>query len=211
MFGYVAQVLNLPLPELYLRPDQQGGLAYAITEPPASVVGASLLSGYQPQDLTFVIAKHLSYYRSEHYVRWITPTTAELRTLLLAGVKMAAPNFNLPPDPSGVIEQTAAALTKGMSPVAYEDLGRVVRRFIEAGLAADLKKWMQAVELTACRSGLLLCNDLEISARLIQQEPPSGGADMPVKDKLKELVLFSISEQYFRLRQTLGIAIASEG
>ncbi|MBI2894767.1 MAG: tetratricopeptide repeat protein [Deltaproteobacteria bacterium] len=210
MFGYVAQVLNLPLPELYLRPDQQGGLAFAITEPAASVVGASLLSGYSPQDLTFIIAKHLSYYRSEHYIRWITPTTAELRTLLLAGIKMAAPKFNLPPDPSGVIEQTAAALAKGMAPLAYEDLGRVVRRFIEANIAVDLKKWTQAVELTACRAGLLLCNDLEITARLIQGEPPGAG-DMPVKEKLKELVLFSISEEYFRLRQGLGIAIASEG
>ena len=32
-------------------------------------------------------------------------------------------------------------------------------------------------------------------------------ADLPPGDKLKELVLFSISEQYFALREGLGIQI----
>jgi tetratricopeptide (TPR) repeat protein len=210
MFGYVAQVLNLPLPHLYLRPDAQGGLVYAITDPPASVVGASLLSGYSPQDLTFVIAKHLSYYRGEHYIRWIMPTAPELRTLLLAGLRIGAPGFKVPNDPGHVIEQTAAALAKNMQPVAMEALRVVCKKFLEVNPQADLKQWIQAVELTGCRAGLLLCNDLEISARLIQAEPMTVG-DMAPKDKVKELVLFSVSEQYFRLRAALGINVSAQG
>ena len=210
MFGYVAQVLNLPLPHLYLRPDQPGGLVYAVTDPPASVVGASLLSGYSPQDLTFIIAKHLSYYRGEHYIRWIMPTAAELRTLLLAGLRIGAPGFKVPNDPGGVVEQTAVALAKNMTPVAGEALRIVCKRFLEVNPQADLKQWVQSVELTGCRAGLLLCNDLEIAARLIQSEPMTVG-DMAPKDKVKELVLFSVSEAYFRLRAALGINVSAEG
>ena len=66
---------------------------------------------------------------------------------------------------------------------------------------------MQTVELTGCRAGFLLCNDLETAARMIQSLPPEGPTDLPPKEKIKEVVLFSVSEEYFRLRETLGIQI----
>jgi hypothetical protein len=66
---------------------------------------------------------------------------------------------------------------------------------------------MQAVELTACRAGLLVCSDLETAQRMVASLPSAGPQDLPPKDKLKELVLFSVSEQYFRLREALGIQI----
>jgi hypothetical protein len=35
----------------------------------------------------------------------------------------------------------------------------------------------------------------------------AGPVDLPPKDKLRELVLFSVSEEYFRLRQAIGIQL----
>ena len=35
-----------------------------------------------------MIAKHLSYYRGEHYLRWILSTTDELKAALLAGMRI---------------------------------------------------------------------------------------------------------------------------
>ena len=63
------------------------------------------------------------------------------------------------------------------------------------------------VEVTAIRAGFLVCNDLEVARRMIQAIPPEGPNDLPPKDKLKELVLFSVSENYFKLREALGIQI----
>jgi len=77
---------------------------------------------------------------------------------------------------------------------------------MEDGAKANIKRWSQAVELTACRAGLLLCGDLEIAKKIIAAEPQVPG-DLPPQDKLKELVLFSISTNYFALRKSLGIAI----
>jgi hypothetical protein len=48
---------------------------------------------------------------------------------------------------------------------------------------------------------------LEIAARMIQAEPPVGAVDLTPKEKVEELVLFSVSEAYFRLREALGIQI----
>ncbi|MCP4604920.1 MAG: tetratricopeptide repeat protein [Proteobacteria bacterium] len=208
-FFYAAQVLNLPVvPDLYIQEDKPGALNFAITDPMATACGASLLSGYSPQDLLFIVAKHLTYYRPEHYIRWVLPTHGELRMLLLAAVKIGAPDFKLPQDKTGVLDQYVNVLNQRLTPIEVESVGKVVRRFVKSGEVTDIKKWINAVELTGCRTGFLLANDLEVAARMIQAE--SGTVDeTPPKEKIKELVLFSVSEEYFRLREALGIAIGT--
>jgi hypothetical protein len=70
----------------------------------------------------------------------------------------------------------------------------------------DLKAWGFAVEATGHRVGFILSGDLEVSARLISQEPVVVGGPQ-AKDKIKELVLYSVSEDYFAVRQQLGVTI----
>ena len=207
-FFYAAQVLNVPMvPELYVQDDRPGGLNFAMTEPMASVCGASLLTGYSPQDLLFIVSKHLNYYRPEHYIRWVFPTHGELKTLLLAAMKIGMRDFKLPEDKSGVLAQYVQQISSRMQPMEVEALGKVVRRFMQAGENIDVKKWINSVELTGCRAGFLMCNDLETAARMIQAETAAVD-EIPPKEKIKDLVVFSVSEEYFRLRATLGIAIS---
>jgi hypothetical protein len=66
------------------------------------------------------------------------------------------------------------------------------------------------VELTAARAGLLLSGDLEIAKKIIAAEQQLPG-DLTPQEKLKELLVFAVSDAYFRLRAQLGIAIAVEG
>src|SRR6185436_3218304 len=66
-FGWAGQVLGVQLPDLYVRNDVAGALLAVPSRPPASVAGQSVLTGYTPQELTFIVGKHLSYYRGEHY------------------------------------------------------------------------------------------------------------------------------------------------
>ncbi|MCZ7678447.1 MAG: hypothetical protein M5U28_06615 [Sandaracinaceae bacterium] len=68
-FGFVANVLGLPTPRLFLRTDVQGGLTHMPVWPLASLSGATLLSGFSPGDLMFVAGRHLADYRPEHYIR----------------------------------------------------------------------------------------------------------------------------------------------
>ena len=60
--------------------------------------------------------------------------------------------------------------------------------------------------LTATRAGFLICNDLEIATRLVQTEPVSIGVADP-KDKMRDLILWSISDEYFTVREHLGLGI----
>jgi tetratricopeptide (TPR) repeat protein len=203
-FGFVSQVLGIATPRLFLRPDVAGGLTHLPVFPLASLCGATLLQGFQPQDLMFVCARHLSDYRPEHYIRSLLPSSSELKVVLMAGLAIA--QLIPPADPA--VEQTVQALVRRLAPAHLDALRTLGKRFIEAGARTDVKKWLQCVELTACRAGFLICNDLETAGRMIAALGPAGPVDLPPKEKIKELVLFSVSEEYFRLREALGIQLS---
>ena len=205
-FGWAAQVLGTPAPELYVRNDVTGALLAVPSKPVASIAGQSVLTGFTPQELTFIVGKHLSSYRGEHYIKNLFPTLTELKVVLFSAIKLILPDFNVPPELAQAVTVTASELVKYMQPIQRDGLRLVVQKFVEDGASADLKRWMQAIELTACRAGLLLCADLEIAKKIIAAESQLPG-DLPAQDKLKELIVFSVSEQYFTLRKGLGIAV----
>lgn len=204
--GSVASALNLPLPQVFVRPQQPGGLGYVPSDPIASVAGQSLLSGLRPEELSFVAAKHMSYYRNEHYVRVLFPTVQELTAILLAAIKLVKADQEVPPEALHTAQQLAPLV--GADPVASEGLRKVVRVFFDQGGASNIKRWYQSVELTAARAGFLVCGDHEVARKMIHMEPGLPG-DLSPNEKLKEVILFSISENYFALREALGINFQS--
>jgi golgin subfamily B member 1 len=206
-FGWAGQVLGIQqMPQLYVRNDVPGALMAVPATPPASVAGQTVLTGFTPQELTFIAGKHLSGYRGEHYIKNLFPTLAELKVILFAGVKIVMPDFAVPGEMAQAVNATASELVKHMQMVQRESLKLVVQKWMEDGATADLKRWMQATEVTATRAGLLLCADLEIAKKIIGAEPQLPG-DLPPPEKMKELLIFSVSEQYFGLRKALGIAV----
>lgn len=205
-FGWAAQVLGVAAPVLYVRNDVAAYIQAVPNDPPASIAGQLVLSGFQPQELTFLCGKHLSMYRPEHYLQVLFPSRDELTIMLFAGVMLAAPQQPLPPDMEPQIRQAAAQLGHYMQPQAIEGLRQVVKQFLSAGAKANVKLWNQAVEMTACRAGLLLCGDLEIAKKIIAQEPQIPGGLTP-QEKLKDLMMFSVSVEYCALRKALGVAI----
>lgn len=207
-FGWAAQVLGVQGPDLYVRNDVPGAIVAVPSIPPASVAGQTVLTGFQPQELTFMCGKHLASYRGEHYIRTLFPTQAELTIMLYAGVMIAAPQTPLPQDMLAQIRATAQELSKYMQPVQLEGLRMVVKRFIEEGAKANIKRWNQAVELTACRAGLIVSGDLEIAKKLIGAEQQLPG-DLSAADKMKELLLYFVGPQYAQVRKALGIAVAA--
>jgi hypothetical protein len=213
VFNYVNQVLGVPQPELYLRPESPGELDLANAREkaqltPSFVVGANLLQGRPEKELAYVIGKKLTFMRPDHLVRWpnVVPTVAELKVVFLAALRLVQPNLPVKPDLAQPVGQYYEALRKYVPPQMMEQLGVVVQRFLATKAEADIHKWSNAVDLTGTRAGLLVCNDLEVAARLAQAEPMAVGVVEP-KEKIKDLILWSISDEYFTLREHLGLII----
>ena len=205
-FGWASQVLGVHPPALYVRNDVPGYLQAMPNDPPASIAGQTVLSGFQPQELTFICGKHLTYYRPEHYMQVLFPTRDELTIMLFAGVLLASPGQPMPPGQEASIRTAAQQLGQFIQPAQLEGLRQVVKQFIAAGAKANVKRWNQAVELTACRAGLLLSGDLEIAKKIIAQEGQTPGGLTP-QDKIKDLLVFAVSVEYCALRKVLGVAI----
>jgi hypothetical protein len=174
--------------------------------PFASVAGQSVLSGFTPHELSFIVAKHLSNYRGEHYIKNIFATQSELTQLFFAGLRMVLPDAPVPPEMAQNVDVTAKTLAAMMQPQHREGLRHVVRTFMETKGAINLKRWLQATELTACRAGLVVCGDLEIARKILSIEPQVPG-DLTPEDKITEMIVFSVSNEYFAVRKALGLTI----
>jgi tetratricopeptide (TPR) repeat protein len=201
-----AGALNLPVPWIFIRQNQPGGLGFVPSEPIASFAGSGLLSGLTPQELAFVAAKHMAYYRNEHYARVLFPTTQELTSIMLAAIKLVKIDQQVPPEAEATVQQLGPLVQQ--DPIAVEGLRKVVKYFLEQGGSSNIKRWYQAVELTSARAGFLLSGDLEICKKMLAMEPGLPG-DVSPGEKLKDVVLFSLSENYFTLREALGINFQS--
>ena len=110
------------MPALYVRSDVPGALSHVPIEPAASLAGQTVLTGFTPQDLLFIVGKHASYYRPEHYIRAIFPTVTELTVLFFAGIKLVAPEVPVPPELANQVVATAQSLARYMQPVQLEGL-----------------------------------------------------------------------------------------
>jgi tetratricopeptide (TPR) repeat protein len=207
VFNYVTSVLNVVQAELYLRPNQQTGLMMAHTkEVPSFVVGADLLQGRPEKELAFAIAKQLSYLRPEHFLRRVLTAPSQLRTVFFAALRLANPQFPVPPADVPEVDKILKYVAGKMHPGVLEQLAVLVRKFAESKAEVNLNKWWTATELTANRVGFVLCNDLEVAAKMVSTEPAEIGS-LPPKEKVKELVLYSVSEEYFQVRGQLGLSV----
>jgi hypothetical protein len=214
VFVYVSQALGVTAPELYLRQDWPGELELMNAREkqqlcPAFVIGAALLQGKQEKELAYSLGKKLALMRPDHVVRWpaVVPQVSELKAYFLAAVKLVQSKVPIKADMEQPVAERLELLRRLVPPQNVEQLAEVVRRFIESGAEADLHRWSKAVDYTSSRAGFLMCNDLEVAAHQIQSEPLAVGCADP-KEKVRDLIQWCVSDEYFALRAHLGLAIA---
>ncbi|MBV8760871.1 MAG: hypothetical protein JO257_26490 [Deltaproteobacteria bacterium] len=210
---YVARTLDVPLPDVYLIADSKAAdiqLANAIEKNelcPSFVVRPHLLQGKTEREVAFLAARRLTFMRPEYYLRMLLPTNTELKVALLSAIVMVQPRFPVPPNMVTTIQQYLPKMQKRMPPHALEQLGTLAQRFIEATPAIDTAAWGHAVDSASHRAGFVTCGDLGVAARTVAGEPVVVGGPT-AKQKVKELVLFSISREYFAIRAQMGLTIA---
>jgi hypothetical protein len=136
-----------------------------------------------------------------------------LAEFLAAAVRQAVPGFEGIGEPGdGLVRQAFQAMPRRLRRPIQEIAGRL------AGEQADVVAWYRAISCTADRAGLLLAGDVPTGLLLVMRDsapaPPRPEAAAEVlaairaRPDLQELLRFAASEEHFRLRQTLRMAIA---
>lgn len=205
---YVQGVLAMPPVLVFQNPNDTGSLGIVHARTPAIVLGQAAFDNTIPnQSLAFIAGRHLTSFRPGFYVRHLVPTGTGLKAWLFAAIKLCVPQFPISPDLMGQVNEAMQAMAQDFVGAEKEKLASAVSKLLQAGGSLDLKKWVAAIDLTADRVGFLLAHDLEISTQVIRSTEDSSS--VAVKERMKDVVLFSVSEEYFALRQKLSITVDS--
>jgi tetratricopeptide (TPR) repeat protein/tRNA A-37 threonylcarbamoyl transferase component Bud32 len=205
---YVSGVLGFPPPPVFQNPNDPAGLGFLHANTPAIVLGRAAFESVVPnQSLAFVAGRHVTYFRPGFYVRHLVPTGTGLKAWLFAAIKLCVPQFPIAPDLQGQVAEATGFMQQDFQGVQREILTSMVSKLLQSGGAVDLKKWVAAIDLTADRAGFLLAHDLATATEVMRAT--EDASSVPAKERVKEVVLFSISDEYFELRQKLQITVES--
>ena len=206
---FAAGVLGIEAPPAYENPNDAGGVSFLFGRVPSLVLGQAALSSDLPlQPAAFLAAQKLAYLRPGMYVRHLLASGTALKAWFFAAIKLTSPQFPVAPELEGAVLEAVHALDAGLLGAARDHLTRVVSKLLTSGAALDLKRWVAGIDLTADRAGLIVCHDLEMAVRVIRASD-DGSSSVPVDERIKELVLYSVSPAYFAVRSRLSIALDS--
>jgi hypothetical protein len=199
---WAAAILGLAAPHVYVERERDAGFKHVPGVPPVTVVGKQVLSGRTQLEHAFLVGRHLSWYRHEHYVKTLFTSIPDLEDLFLAALVIGNPGLPIAEDMKRRVTPIAQAIHPLLEPAQLDTLRGCFLRFVEEGARTNLQRWSLATEKTACRAGFLLCNDLATALKLLETEERGLG------ELGKDLYAFATSERYFQLRRQLGVALA---
>ncbi len=206
---YGVEVLDAAVPEVYLQPDQKDR-PYTVVhcsekgQPPVICVqiGAQLLNPKRPErEVMYEMGRLAAMLRPKRTLRTLLPTAAQLGMIIDAAMVMGG-ETGLP----AKVMETAQGLKRSLAPTVAEQVAAYGKGLREAGTRGEqaATAWLGWSDMTAVRAGLVLAGDLETVALLLATDPP-GASPLSPKQRLLELIHFSVSEEYFTIRQYLGL------
>ena len=208
---YVAETLELTAPDLFFKESEPASLTLVNLQErgvltPALVIGKGIEQRGSEVELVFEMGKRMAYLRPERFVRSAVPSAPALdvalrAALAFAGTPIGAGGHN------GEVDKLAGDLGRVVPKTVSEQIAAVGRQLVaERGDTLDVSAWMRGADLTSARVGFALTNDLASAARVIATEPVAGSAVSP-KDRMRDLLAYSVSEDYFAVRKVLGLEV----
>jgi len=158
------------------------------------------------QQLAFVCAKQL--FLSNGYFLATLDDSYEHRkyrliTLVYSLMKTVNANAEVPNADQGLIDQV---LSRIPAPDLNEMTKLIQKMSANPAQHLNVSKWLEMVEHSSNRLGLLLCNDVGSAIEAIKNEQRQF-SKAPTQERIREVILFALSENYFQLRKALGLAI----
>jgi hypothetical protein len=208
IFRHAARVLNVPLPDVYVQPRRSGRLRLANCLDkgrlvPTIIVGRDLMTGYRDTEIAAAAGAMLALLRPAYYPKLALENADELEAALVAAARLGGRRIGRA-EALPLAGPLLAELKKRASRPAAEAVAALASRLPEA---LDLARWRAAVDATAQRAGLLVSGELAASARMLSADAALLGGARP-RQRVAELVEYSVSPSYFAVRRHLGVAVA---
>jgi tetratricopeptide (TPR) repeat protein len=205
--AWAAELLGVPEPAFYAQPDNDRiSVATLPMREPALLMGRHVLAGRSVPELSFILARHLTYSRPGWRILTFYPQLDELEPLVRAGLSIACPKLPSLLHLDARTHQLKALLEPRLDPQARGQIAEAVGGMLERQARFDLLSWARCVETTACRAALLACGDASVATTaLAVSGMPAGG--ISARDRALGLLPFAISRRHSALRQAIGVAV----
>jgi tetratricopeptide (TPR) repeat protein len=221
---YVTGVLAIdPAPMVWL---QEGGDGLRVANTvglgaerqrlvPSLLIGAPQIGKHDERELAFEVGKRMAYLRPERFVTLALGTLPKLEaafaaSVLAGGKRLTAhdgqPFQNTASEEAKKLAQTLKQQVPGPLLEQVGELSSKLSGRVGNGLVSS---WRTATDLTANRVGFIVANDLETAAKGIATEG-AALSNLSVKERLRDLLAYAVSEHYFLVRRHLGLHIKSE-
>ncbi|MCC6747299.1 MAG: hypothetical protein IT371_06545 [Deltaproteobacteria bacterium] len=200
--------------ELYLSSAQPTTVMVENTDPPAVILGTTLVKEATDAELQFLLGRCLWIVRSA----MVLPTRLrpEDLELLVAGVvRQYVPEF-APPEADA---RALGDVTKEVSRIVPRKLRQELMPFAlecSGGGAVDLRALGGAVIHSANRAGLLACRSVHAALSALRKaagkideprDPETRIAAMRENQEIEELLRFAVSDEHFELRRAMHVGI----
>lgn len=206
------QTMDAPVPDLFLRPDEDGGIRAAAvadvdggqvrTVYPTLLAGKDATANQVSPTWIFRAARAVAKARPEHILASVLPSGVSLRHTVFGAVSAARPDVAIPEDCREQAISYGNEIRRYLAPARFDQLKNIVTRVTEEG-GADTRRWVEGVDYTVTRMAFVMTDSLEHAARVLGSD--ADDAAVPSKDRLRDLIAYSCSEPYFRLRKELDI------
>ncbi len=188
------------LPELWRKPEQQGLVNGALV-PEGMIAGDDILGSGREEYTAYIVGKQLFLFLAPFYLAAVR-RASDLQVFMILGAAYVQNNLNF--EKSKEMESALKAIKKKVKGKDLDGLKRAVDKI--SGRETDIPGWIECVEDTANRVGLIFCDDLG-AAREYMEEDPDPISQRTIDERMLELVKWSVSEQYLQLREELGIKL----
>ncbi len=220
---YVSGVLAIdPAPMVWLQ-ETGDGLRVANTVGlgaerqklvPSLLVGAPQLGKHDERELAFEVGKRMAYLRPERFVTLAVGTLPKLEAafagaLLAGGAHLTSFDGKPYVVDNDEAKKLASSLLRSVPGPLLEQVGELSSKLTGRVGNGLISSWRAATDLTANRVGFIVSNDLETAAKGIATEGASLSS-MSVKERLRDLLSYAVSEHYFMVRRHLGLHVRGE-
>ena len=221
---YVSGVLAIdPAPMVWL---QEGGDGLRVANTvglgaerqrlvPSLLVGAPQIAKDDERELAFEVGKRIAYLRPERFVTLALGTLPKLEaafsaSLLAGGARILAHDGQpFHQVASEEAKKLASTLRQQVPGPLLDQVGELSNRLSGRVGNGLISAWRTATDLTANRVGFIVANDFETAAKAIATEG-AALSSLSVKERLRDLLAYAVSEPYFQVRRHLGLHIRTE-
>ncbi|MBX7078653.1 MAG: protein kinase [Nannocystaceae bacterium] len=212
--AHACQVLDAPVPDLYVQPDEQGGFKVDAladvdggpnrTVYPSIFAGKDALSEQTEIGNKFRAGRIIARAKPEHILSAVLSSATSLRHAAWGAIAVTQPEIAVPLDCKSQAAAYGDAFVKFLQASRLETLKALTAKLAKSG-DVDARAWLAGVAYTVTRAGFALSDSIDVAAQILTREGDEG-SPIPAKERIRDLVAYSVSEPYLRLRKELNFA-----